>query len=404
MSPPTWSISPPSELTSEAVLAIAPTELGTYLMMITGTSEDHYASVSCVYSIVKGTPAGSPSYTAISQSGKTLEDANLGTGSISPEGTIRWKMDANTQVTQGTSYQWVFTPTDTERYNQLTGSIVLWANSGNDGNGSNSGSGGSSSDGEYMVGTDRVTGGKVTVNPGWADEGDTVTLTVKPDSGYELSELTVTDSKGNELKLSTRDGVKYTFTMPNSKVEIKVSFAPAVQPQESPFTDVSRSDYYYEAVQWAVDKGVTAGTSATTFGPNVTVTRAQMMTFLWRAHGSPKATGANPFTDVSTSDYYYDAVLWAVANGVTSGTSATTFGPDNVVTRAQSVTFQWHAAGSPVVSGSSFGDVSDDAYYAQAVAWAVANGITGGTGDNQFSPNMSVSRAQAVTFLWRELA
>ena len=394
----------PSELTSEAVLEIAPTELGTYLMMITGTGEEHYASVSCVYSVVKGTPAGSPSYTAISQSGKTLADAALGVGTIRPSGTISWDLPEDTVVTRATAYRWTFVPDDAERYNVLTGSIVLWRDSGNDGDSSSSSSGSSSSDGEYAVSADKVSGGKVTVNPGWADPGDTVTITVKPDSGYELSELTVTDSKGNELKLSTTDGIKYTFTMPNSRVNIHVSFAVSAQPQETPFTDVSTSDYYYNAVLWAVENGVTSGTSATTFGPNVTVTRAQMMTFLWRAHGSPKATGPNPFTDVSTSDYYYDAVLWAVANGVTSGTSATTFGPDNVVTRAQSVTFQWHAAGSPVVSGSSFGDVSDDAYYAQAVAWAVANGITGGTGDNQFSPNMSVSRAQAMTFLWRELA
>ena len=175
-------------------------------------------------------------------------------------------------------------------------------------------------------------------------------------------------------------------------------------PQTNPFTDVSTSDYYYDAVLWAADNGVTGGTSATTFSPNVTVTRAQMVTFLWRAHGSPKATGANPFTDVSTSDYYYDAVLWAVANGVTSGTSADTFGPDAAVTRAQAVTFQWRAAGSPVVSGSSFDDVATNAYYANAVAWAVANGITSGTGGSNFSPDVVVTRAQAVTFLWKELA
>ena len=174
-------------------------------------------------------------------------------------------------------------------------------------------------------------------------------------------------------------------------------------PQNNPFADVSTSDYYYDAVLWAVENGVTNGTSATTFGPDMAVSRAQMVTFLWRAHGSPKATGTNPFTDVSTSDYYYDAVLWAVANGVTNGTSATTFSPDMAVTRSQAVTFQWRAAGSPVVSGSSFGDVATDAYYVNAVTWAVANGITNGTGGNTFSPDVVVSRAQAVTFLYREL-
>lgn len=170
------------------------------------------------------------------------------------------------------------------------------------------------------------------------------------------------------------------------------------------FTDVSEDSYYADSVLWAVENGVTNGTSATTFSPDMAVSRAQMVTFLWRAHGSPKATGTNPFTDVNTSDYYYDAVLWAVENGITVGTSDTTFSPDAPVTRAQAVTFQWRAAGSPVVSGSNFGDVASDAYYADAVTWAVANGITNGTGGNTFSPDAAVSRAQAVTFLWRELA
>ena len=177
-------------------------------------------------------------------------------------------------------------------------------------------------------------------------------------------------------------------------------------PKESanPFVDVTESDYYYDAVLWAVENGVTTGTGDAVFSPDTAVTRAQMVTFLWRAHGSPKTTGSNAFKDVSSSDYYYDAVLWAVENGVTNGTSATTFSPDAAVTRAQAVTFQWRAAGSPVVSGSSFGDVRSDAYYVNAVTCAVTSGITIGTGINTFSPDMVVSRAQAVTFLYRELA
>ena len=177
-------------------------------------------------------------------------------------------------------------------------------------------------------------------------------------------------------------------------------------PKESanPFVDVTESDYYYDAVLWAVENGVTTGTGDDVFSPDTAVTRAQMVTFLWRAHGSPKTTGSNAFTDVSSSDYYYDAVLWAVENGVTNGSSATTFSPDAAVTRAQAVTFQWRAAGSPVVSDSSFGDVAADAYYTDAVTWAVANGITNGTDSNTFSPDAVVSRAQAVTFLYRELA
>lgn len=265
-------------------------------------------------------------------------------------------------------------------------------------------SGGGSSDPTYSISLpSKVTGGEVSLQKRYAEKGETVTITVTPDDGYELDELIVTDSKGNELELTDKGNGKFTFKMPAGRVEIEVSFQEIVVEPDNPFTDVSTSDYYYDAVLWAVENGVTNGTSATTFGPNMAVSRAQMVTFLWRAHGSPEATGTNPFADVSTSDYYYDAVLWAVANGVTNGTSATTFSPDMDVTRAQAVTFQWRAAGSPVVSGSSFGDVATDAYYVNAVTWAVANGITNGTGGNTFSPDVVVSRAQAVTFLYREL-
>lgn len=172
----------------------------------------------------------------------------------------------------------------------------------------------------------------------------------------------------------------------------------------NPFDDINASDYYYDAVLWAVENGVTNGISATAYGPGVAMTRGQIVTLLWRAYGAPRATGTNPFTDVSASDYYYDAVLWAVANGITVGTSATTFGPEMEVTRAQAVTFQWRAAGFPVVYGNNFDDVPADIYYANAVAWAVSTGITSGTGNNTFSPDMVVTRAQAVTFLYRELA
>ena len=249
-----------------------------------------------------------------------------------------------------------------------------------------------------------IKGGSITVSPRSADKGDTVTITVKPDDGYELDTLTVTDAKGSELTLTELGNGKYTFTMPGSSVKIQVSFKEIAEQVTNPFTDVYESDYYHDAVLWAVANGVTNGTSATTFSPNAPVTRSQMVTFLWRAYGSPKATGSNPFADVSADAYYYDAVLWAVANGVTNGTSATTFSPDAPVTRSQAVTFQWRAAGSPVVVGGSFDDVAADAYYAGAVTWAVTKGITNGTGGNKFSPEVTVTRAQAVTFLWRELA
>ena len=151
-------------------------------------------------------------------------------------------------------------------------------------------------------------------------------------------------------------------------------------------------------------KGVTTGTSNTAFSPEASCTRAQMVTFLWRAAGRPKVSGTNPFTDLQEDDYYYDAVLWAVSHGITNGTSAATFAPNATVTRGQTVTFLWRAAGSPAISGSDFGDISESDYFAKAVAWAAAEGITNGTGPNMFSPNADCIRGQIVTFLYRALA
>lgn len=186
---------------------------------------------------------------------------------------------------------------------------------------------------------------------------------------------------------------------------IEATFVEIVEePEALPFVDVPTDAYYYDAVAWAVENGVTGGTSATIFSPNNACTRAQMVTFLWRAAGSPETeTAVNPFTDVSSSAYYYDAVLWAAEQGITSGTSATTFSPDATVTRSQTVTFLWRNAGSPMVSGNGFVDVAADAYYATAVAWAAREGITSGTSATTFSPDAACTRAQIVTFLYRHM-
>lgn len=173
---------------------------------------------------------------------------------------------------------------------------------------------------------------------------------------------------------------------------------------QNPFVDVKQGDYYYDAVQWAVGKKITSGTSATTFTPDGICTRAQTVTFLWRSQGSPKAAGAeNPFTDVSKDAYYYDAVLWAVEQGITNGTSATTFSPDATVTRGQTAAFLWRVAKQPQVdqTANPFVDVTQDAYYYNAVLWGVAKEITNGTSSTTFSPDQGCTRAQIVTFLWR---
>lgn len=277
---------------------------------------------------------------------------------------------------------------------------VTFKYTGGGGSSSGGGGGGASS---YAITVDKIANGTVTVSPKNASKGATVTITVDPDEGYELDTLTVTDKDGKAVSLTNKGDGKYTFTMPASKVTVKATFVETSSEPEAPvFTDVSTSAYYYDAVLWAVENDVTNGTSATTFSPDMACTRAQMVTFLWRAAGSPAPTSTtNPFTDVSSSAYYYDAVLWAVENDVTKGTSATTFSPDMTVTRGQTVTFLYRNAGSPVVSGTSFSDVAADAYYADAVVWAVSEGVTNGTSATTFSPNAACTRAQIVTFLYR---
>ena len=261
-------------------------------------------------------------------------------------------------------------------------------------------SGGGSSSPSYSVTTPGKTeNGTVTVSPRSAEKGDTVTITAKPDSGYQLDDLTVTDKNGNELKLTDKGNGKYTFTMPASKVEINATFVKEVE--TSPFSDVSTSAYYYEAVKWAQEKGITGGIGNGLFGPNQPCTRAQIVTFLWRAAGSPEPKTMSSFADVSMDAYYAKAVAWAVENGITTGTGDGKFSPDATCTRAQSVTFLFRAIGKLVNSKAEFSDVLTDSYYANAVAWAVENGITNGIGDGLFGPDNSCTRAQIATFLFR---
>ena len=261
-------------------------------------------------------------------------------------------------------------------------------------------SGGDDSDPTYAieVGKD-IRNGTVTANRRYAERGDTVTITVKPDDGFKLDDLTVTDKNGKELKLTDKGNGKYTFTMPASKVEVNATFVKEVE--ISPFSDVSTSAYYYEAVKWAQEKGITGGIGNGLFGPNQPCTRAQIVTFLWRAAGSPEPKSMSSFSDVSADSYYAKAVAWAVENGITTGTGDGKFSPDATCTRAQSVTFLFRAIGKLVDSKAEFSDVLTDSYYANAVAWAVVNGVTNGIGDGLFGPNNSCTRAQIVTFLFR---
>ena len=263
-------------------------------------------------------------------------------------------------------------------------------------------SGGSSSyDPTYSVSTPSKTEhGTVTVSPKNASKGDTVTVTVKPDSGYVLETLTVTDKNGNELTLKDKGNGKYTFTMPAGKVEVKATFMED-NSMLNFFYDVPNNAYFYEAVKWAVKNGITTGVGNDLFAPEQPCTRAQIVTFLWRAAGSPVVNYAMNMTDVAEDAYYAGAVRWALSEGITTGTGDGKFSPDTTCTRAQSVTFLFRAIGKLVDSKAEFSDVLTDSYYANAVAWAVENGVTNGIGNGLFGPDNSCTRAQIVTFLFR---
>ena len=241
--------------------------------------------------------------------------------------------------------------------------------------------------------------GSVTVDPERARSGSRVTVTVTPDSGYKLGELVVTDKNGKKLELTDKGNGQYTFTMPSGKVEVAAEFVKEVE--VSPFADVATDAYYYDAVKWAVEKGVTNGVSETLFGPDQACTRAQIVTFLWRAAGSPEPKSGSSFADVAADAYYAKAVAWAVENGITKGTSETTFHPDETCTRAQGVTFLYRALGKLAAAQAGFTDVAADSYYADAVNWAAENGVTNGISETLFGPDGSCTRAQIVTFLYR---
>lgn len=269
----------------------------------------------------------------------------------------------------------------------------------------NSSSGGGSSTPRYAVTVpDKTENGSLSVTPKNAKKGSDVTITATPDKGYEVGDIVAKDAKGNKLTLKDNGDGTYTFTMPASKVTVTAAFAekkaePIVP--EKLFADVSAEEYYYEAVKWASENGVTGGIGENLFGAKLPCTRAQIVTFLWRAAGSPEPKGMSGFVDVSADAYYAKAVAWAVEQGIVSGTSATTFNPDAVCTRAQSVAFLYRAFGEKVNKAAGFSDVSADAYYADAVAWAVENGVASGIGGGLFAPDQDCARGQIVAFLYR---
>ena len=265
------------------------------------------------------------------------------------------------------------------------------------------GSGGSSSYPITIPG--KTENGSVTVSPKNASAGSTVTITVKPDSGYVLETISVTDKNGNDLKLTDKGNGKYTFTMPGSKVEVKATFTEDNSVLNF-FYDVSNDAYYYEAVKWAVENGITGGVGSSLFAPNQPCTRAQIVTFLWRAAGSPVVNYLMPFTDVDEGAYYAEAVRWAASCGIVTGLTETTFGTDSVCTRAQAAAMIYRCAQAQGKGFTGawmfhlpFTDVPEWAY--ESVAWCYMNGVTTGVSETSFAPGNDCTRAQIVTFLWR---
>ncbi|MBQ7668206.1 MAG: S-layer homology domain-containing protein [Clostridia bacterium] len=283
-----------------------------------------------------------------------------------------------------------------------------------------SGGGGSSSPTTYKVTVATIENGKVTSSATSASKGTTITLTVTPNENYELDKIEVTTKNGEKVTLAGENN-KYTFSMPNSDVTVNATFATEEyiiidedgENEENEgnkenettsglqFSDVHEEDYFFGAVNWAIDHNITSGTSKTTFSPDNSATRAQTVTFIWNAAGKPTPTTTNnPFTDVNENDYYYKAVLWAYENGVTAGTSETTFSPDNIVTRAQAVTFLYNLSNANSEGENPFTDVTEEDYFFNSVIWAYTNNITHGTTKTTFSPNNDCTRAQIVTFLY----
>lgn len=260
------------------------------------------------------------------------------------------------------------------------------------------------SDPTYAVSAPAAENGKIAVSPRYAERGERVTVTVTPDEGYELESLTVIDSRGDELTLTDLGNGRYRFTMPARRVEVKASFVKSVE--VSPFADVAIDAYYYEAVKWAAESGITGGVGNSLFAPNQPCTRAQIVTFLWRAAGSPVVNYRMPFTDVDEGAYYAEAVRWAASTGIVTGLTEMTFGTDSVCTRAQAAAMIYRCAQAQGKGFTGawmfhlpFTDVPEWTY--ESVAWCYMNGVTTGVSETSFAPDNDCTRAQIVTFLWR---
>ena len=382
---------------------LTPVKVGSVSVIATKAGDNDYNAVTSApveITITKATPTGEPKYTEIKTGGKTLADAALTIegSTLKPNaGTLEWVDDKgnvlsnDTKVEANTTYKWRFTPTD-GNYTVLTGSIELYHKSSSGGSGW-----------YYTYYTIKATAGtNGSISPsGWTSvrDGRDQTFTITPDKGYAVAKVLVDGKSVGAVK-------SYTFKNVTKDHTIEAIFMKSNgNPQTGVFVDVAEGSYYEEAIDWAVEKGITNGVSSNMFAPNDPCTRAQIVTFLWRAAGSPAPKSMSSFTDVPADAFYAKAVAWAVENGITSGTGENKFSPNSTCTRAQAVTFLYRASGSPAVSGKAeFSDVSTTAFYADAVAWAAKKGITTGIGGGLFGSDNDCTRGQIVTFLWRAMA
>ena len=373
-------------------VVFTPTDLNIYT-----TAQD-----TILVTISKADPDGEPSYTAITGSGHTLADAALNKGTIAIEGTIVWDDGDDTVVEANTAYGWTFTPEDTDNYNILTGTITPYVRSSGGGSGS-----GSSSTTRYSVTVKNSDNGDVEANVSRAAKGDTVTLTVTPDEGYVLDTLTVTAANGDKINLNRGSNGRYTFEMPASRVTVEATFVEeGGEEAAEPFVDVSAGDWFYDAVVYVYDNGLMSGTAATTFGPNVGTTRGMIATILWRLAGSPNG-GANPFTDVSSSDYYAEAVAWAAGEGIVGGYGNGVFGANDPITREQMALMMYRYAqyagyetsqrSAQLSSYADYASISD--WAVEAVSWANAVGLMNGRTASTIVPTGTITRAEAATIL-----
>ena len=379
---------------------------GAYTVEIT-VGTDSATSEPTTVTITKATPDINISADQTSLTGSGTVKLTIGSNGVPENGTVTVACDNGITVNNNDGTFTATLPNETKTYtftasyagddnhNNATATCKVSVTHRSSGSSS-----GSSTTTSNSVSASPASNGKVSLDKSTAKKGDTVTVTVTPDAGYQLDKLTVTDKNGNVLKLTDKGDGKYSFTMPDGKVEVKAVFAKKVE--TSPFGDVSTDAYYYKAVQWAQEKGITDGISSDLFGPKQPCTRSQIVTFLWRAAGSPEPKGtAAGMTDVVPGSYYAKAVAWAVENGITTGTAEGTFSPDATCTRAQAVTFLARAQNAKATGKTAFSDVPADSYFADAVAWAQANGVTTGTSETTFSPDSDCTRAQIVTFLYR---